>query len=253
MSKNENETRRLGVSQTDKNAWSVGADKGLHSPNIEAFRSNVRRAYAQFVRVPVSRLMWMTIIGSAFVGEPGDYTAEVAEAFLNIERKLVSRSRRRFPGLRIRGVHEIDLLTLSPHMGSHKLALLDALGVDVHGRLAVHDGDDRRDKHRILVPHLHAVIDLSGHEPKRVSDELRAEFPGNWRTLGKSLYQGRANATNLEALASYSTKMKVAYSDSLGDRVTKFHGLYEPEWCETICSTLQGVGLDNLLFRYGRI
>ncbi|MCI1141576.1 hypothetical protein MOP88_03230 [Sphingomonas sp. WKB10] len=150
-------------------------------------------------------------------------------------------------------MHEIDLLTLSPHMGAHKVALLDVLGVDVHRLLAVHRDDDRGGKHRIIVPHLHAVIDSAGHEPRRVSDEIRAEFPGSWRTLGKSLYQGRANATNLESLASYSTKLKVAYSDSLGDRATKFHSLYEPEWCKTVCSTLQGVGLDNLLFRYGRV
>ena len=251
MSYCKNEVHRLGGAQTNVNTWSVGLDKGLHAPEIEALRIDAHRSFAQFVRVPPERLMWMTIIGSAIVVEPGDHSHAVVAALQDIERRLVLRSRRRLPGLRIRGVHEVDMLTLSHHMGPHKIALLGALGIDVVALRSALDDDDRRQQRRVLVPHLHCVIDLAQHTSRKVSEELRAEFPGVWRTLGKSLYGHRTIAENLRSLASYSTKLKVAYSDSLGGRPTKFGTLYEPEWRDSFVGTLQAIGLSNLLFRHG--
>jgi hypothetical protein len=251
MSNCEIEVHRQSGAQPNVHTWSVGPDKGLHAPEIETLRIDAHRAFAQLVRVPAERLMWMTIIGSAIVVEPGDHSHAVAAALQDIERKLVSRSRRRLPGLRIRGVHEVDVLTLSRHMGPHKIALLGALGVDVPALRSALDDDDRRHEQRVLVPHLHCVIDLAQHTSRKVSEELRAEFPGVWRTLGKSLYVHRTIAENLRTLASYATKLKVAYSDSLGERPTKFGTLYEPEWRDSFVSTLQAIGLSNLLFRHG--
>jgi hypothetical protein len=251
MTSCEDDERRVGGSQPNVHSWSVGPDKSLHAPEIETLRIDAHRAFAQLVRVPRERLMWMTIIGSAIVVEPGDHSHAIAAALGDIERKLVSRSRRRLPGLRIRGMHEVDVLTLSGHMGPHKIALLGALGVDVPALRCALDDDDRRHEQRILVPHLHCVIDLAQHTSRKVSEELRAEFPGVWRTLGKSLYDHQTIAENLRALASYATKLKVAYSDALGDRSTKFGTLYEPEWCDSLVSTLRTIGLSNLLFRHG--
>lgn len=251
MKKVKADGHRQGGDQSNVSKWSVGLDKGLHSSDIEKFRIDAHRAFAKFVRVPHERLMWMTIISAAIVVRPADHSDVVAATLRDMERKLISRCRRRFPGLRIRGVHEIDVLSLSRHMGPHKVALLRDLGVDVPALHATLDNDDRQHEQRILIPHMHCVIDLAEHSSRKVADELHAEFPGAWRILGKSLHAHRTIPQNLERLASYSTKFKVAYSDCLGDRATKFGTLYEVEWRESIVITLQAIGLGNLLFRYG--
>lgn len=235
--------------------WRVGADKGLHSPEIDQLRRDADREFNRLRGVPPARLMWMTVVGAALVVQPGNHASLVAAAAQDIERKIRSRARRRLSGLRIRGVHEIEYLTISPHMGAHKIALLKALGVDVLTQRNVSDQQEGNEichtSPRILLPHLHCVIDLQTYSRAEVAEHFRSEFPGVWRTLGKSLYSHRTNEDNLTSLASYSTKFKVAYSDSYGDRATKFGHLYENVWQETMIATLRSIGVESMIYMYG--
>jgi hypothetical protein len=239
--------------------WRIDTGKGLVAPEIEELRRNTLQAYMQFRRVPHDRLIWLTIISAAIVVTPGNHSSHLASTVWETEEKIIARCRRRLPGLRIRGVHEVDLLTPSAHMGAHKVKMLKSLGVDAAferdaGNIK-HD-DDRDGQHqsatRILLPHFHAIVDRREHSAAKVAEEFRSAFPGSWRTLGKSLYSHQTVAFNLSNLAGYSTKMKVAYNDSMGDRNTKFFNLYEPEWRDSIIDTLQTFGTDRLLYQYGR-
>lgn len=251
----EHDEHRQGGAKPKLAEWRVGADKGLHAQEIDQLRCDADREFKKLKDRPRDRLMWMTVVGAALVVQPGDHASLVAAAARDIERKIRSRARRRLKGLRIRGVHEIEYLTMSPNMGPHKIALLKHLGVDVLTRGDVSAGHDGAGIHhplpRILLPHLHCVIDLREYSRVEVAAQFKAEFPGAWRTLGKSLYSDRTNQDNLTSLASYSTKFKVAYSDSYGDRPTKFGHLYENVWQETMITTLQSVGVENMMFVYG--
>ncbi|PTW49205.1 hypothetical protein C8J25_101711 [Sphingomonas faeni] len=253
------DTQRQGVALPMHSKWRIDTGKGLIAPEIEELRRNTLQAYMQFGRVPADRLMWLTIISAAIVVTPGNHASHLASAVRETEEKIIARCRRRLPGLRIRGVHEVDLLTPSSHMGTHKVKMLKSLGVDAaFGRDAGNIGhdDDRDSQHqsstRILLPHFHAVVDRREHSAARVADEFRSAFPGSWRTLAKSLYSHQTVTFNLSNLAGYSTKMKVAYNDSMGDRNTKFFNLYEPEWRDSIIATLQTFGTQRLLYQYGR-
>lgn len=119
---------------------------------------------------------------------------------------------------------------------------MPVLGVDV-GTVAT--------EKRILIPHLHCVVDRSGHGSARLADQMRAEFPGPWRTLVKPLFTDRSLRDNLESLARYCTKMKVAYSDAWTGRTTKYVDTYEADWVDTVRLTLGTVGLENVYFSHG--
>jgi len=251
----EYDEHRQGGAKPMLAEWRVGADKGLHGPEIDQLRHDADREFKKLKGVPRAGLMWMTVVGAALVVQPGNHASLVAAAISDIERKIRSRAKSRLKGLRIRGVHEIEYLTMSPHMGPHKLALLKHLGVDVLKRGDASDEYDGDGIHhrsqRILLPHLHCVIDMREYSRAEVAAHFHAEFPGVWRTLGKSLYSDRTNQDNLTSLASYSTKFKVAYSDSYGDRPTKFGHLYENVWQETMMATLQSVGVEKMMFVHG--
>lgn len=224
------------------NDWTI-RDKALQSQEIDRYRGRVEREFLRFARAPQERLSFVTIIGEPLVVEAGNHGDSVADALAQIERKLIARCRRSLPGMKIRGVHEVDVLAPNAcRIGKHKGDLLRSLGVDV--------GTVTTEK-RILIPHLHCVVDRSGHDSGRLADQMRAEFPGPWRTLVKPLFTDRSLRDNLESLAGYCTKMKVAYCDAWTGRTTKYADLYEANWVETVRLTLGTVGLENLYFSHG--
>jgi hypothetical protein len=185
----------------------------------------------------------MTIIGDALVVTLGDHSKVVEKAITEVEAKVRSRCRRKLPGLRVRGVHEIDVIAPAVgHLGAHKVQTLARLGIDLSAVRA---------DQRVLLVHLHCLIDCGQHLPDKVAEELRAEFPGSRRIMGKPLEAGRSVLENVARLASYSAKLKVAYCTAWGGVQTKYHELYEPEWVETMRQTLGTIGLDRLLFLHG--
>jgi hypothetical protein len=229
-----------GMMVTDE--WSI-SDKGLWSPEIEDYRGRVEREFLKFSRAPQERLSWLTIIADALVVEPGDHGDAVAQSMRDMKRKLIARCRRSMPGMTIRGVFEVDVLAASAcRIGRHKADLLRTLGVDV----ATVASD-----HRILVPHLHCIVDRADHTPERLAEQMKAEFPGPWRTLAAPLHSHRLLSNNLKSLAGYCTKMKVAYSDAWACRTTKYADIYEAPWVDTVRLSLSSIGLDNLYFSHG--
>ena len=86
-----------------------------------------------------------------------------------------------------------------------------------------------------------------------VNQQLRAEFHGVRRVMGKPLSAERSVCENLRRLAAYSTKLKVAYCDAWGGRITKFGANYESEWIASIELTIRNLGLQNLLFIHGGV
>lgn len=237
------QARRLGGGEMMfADEWSI-REKGFCSPEIEDYRSRVEREFLRFSRAPQERLSWLTIIADPLVVEPGDHGEAVAKSLRDMERKLIARCRRSLRGMKIRGVHEVDVLAPSAcRIGRHKADLLRTLGVDV--ATAASD-------FRILVPHLHCIVDRADHTPERLAEQIKAEFPGPWRTLAKPLHADRDLRSNLESLSSYCTKMKVAYSDAWAGRTTKYADFYESSWIETVRSTLTSIGLQNLYFSHG--
>lgn len=235
--------RRHGGGQASVCNWPVGADKGLTGTEIDRWRAGVDQAFRRLSRVPRPQLLWMTIIGSAIVVTAGDHSEIVKSAISDLETKVRSRCRRKLSGMRIRGVHEIDILApTTHHLGAHKRATLERLSVTI--------GDIRRDE-RVLLVHLHCVIDIGHHRAEKVRAEFAAEFSGPWRTLGKPINGDGSVADNVSRLSSYSSKLKVAYADAWAGRRTKFGSLYEPEWIQTFRSTVAGIGLDALTFQHG--
>lgn len=236
--------RRL-VGDEDRGRWSVGPDKALEGHDIDDWRERVDRAYKRLSRVPEDRMMWMTIIGAALVVTPGDHSFEIEKAIADLERKLRARCRRKLPRMRIRGVHEVDVVAPTTGLlGAYKTQTISGLGID----LGAVRGDER-----VLLVHLHCLIDHGPYTAAVVIDELRAEYPGSRRIMGKPLDQARSPAENVERLASYSSKLKVAYCQTWDGRGTKFGEIYEDVWLDTIIQTISGVGLDRLLFCHGDV
>lgn len=224
-------------------AYKVGRDKGLISTEIMQLKRDARREFLALNRVPHKRLAWLTILIGAKVVNRGPQSQVVAPMLDEFRRKFVSRCGWGLPGIRVRGVFEIDILhRFQAGDKTHKQAALNAMGVDV---------SLVRSDQRILVPHLHAVVDLRQFSRKHFTNCLTVEFPGSWRVLAKPLLQDGTVRENLTNLASYSSKLKVAYSDSAPDRATRFDNLYEPEWKNALQEMIEGVGLPSLLFRHG--
>ena len=223
--------------------WAVDSKHGLRAPELQLVRADLIAKFMVLSRVPSSRISWMTIIGAAIVVRPGDHTHAVAEIIEGIERQIAKRCRSKLPGMRLRGAHEIDVMARSAlRCAPHKRALISALGVDV---------DAIEPDQRVLVVHLHCVIDRADHSADKVSQHFRAAFPGSYRTMAKPLESDKNVGDNLTQLAKYCTKFKVAYSDSWCDRKTRYAGRYEDEWVDTIAFTIQGIGLDRIVFSYG--
>ena len=237
------QARRLGGGEMMfADEWSI-REKGFCSPEIEDYRSRVEREFLRFSRAPQERLSWLTIIADPLVVEPGDHGEAVAKSLRDMERKLIARCRRSLRGMKIRGVHEVDVLAPSAcRIGRHKADLLRTLGVDV-----ATVASDRR----ILVPHLHCIVDRADHTPERLAEQMKAEFPGPWRTFAKPLFSDRPLSENLKSLAGYCTKMKAAYSDAWAGRSTKYVEVYENIWIDTLRMTLSSIGLDDLYFSHG--
>ena len=223
--------------------FSVGRDLGLNAPAIETWRKTTRAAYLTFARLPRARLAWLTVLGTPFVhplSEPAPlFTPHITE----LRRKMISRCKRKLSGVRLRGVFELDLLhkwQISP--GGHKESFFFSRGVDP---------TTLPTDARICLPHIHAVVDLCKHPGDVFRSQMAMEFIGPWRVVLRPLHEDKTVAQNLSALAGYSTKLKVAYSDWHPDRSTKFGPAYEPKTRELLHSYVKEVGLTNLSFQHG--
>lgn len=217
----------------------------MRAAAITLWKEIADREFLRFARVAPQRLTWMTVIGAALVVKPGVHAAAVHDAIAELERKFRLRCRRKLPGIRARGIHEIDVLTSNGcKLAPHKSETVEALGVRI---------EDVSDDERIMLIHLHCVIDRGPHSEEMVTHQLRAEFQGVRRVMGKPLSDERSVSENLRRLAGYSTKLKAAYCDSWGGRVTKFGTAYEPQWKTSIELTIRHLGLRNLLFIHGGV
>lgn len=220
----------------------VAKDKGLTSAAIEEWRSATEKAYRSLARVPHNRLIWMTILAGATVISPGDQSEVMIPLLDTFRQSVTRRCRRKLPGMRLRGVFEFDLLNPRFVIGEHKAALLSDLGLD-HCSIS-HD-------RRIMLPHLHAVVDHGENDMETVVQEFRAQFPGRWRVHAVRLHSTGSVRENLMSLSGYSTKLKVAYSEAWVDRKTKYIGLYGDEWIDTIIDSINSIGIDKLSFNFG--
>ena len=223
--------------------WSIDATHGVRSIEISDSRKNLISYFKQLSRIPADRIIWMTVISAAILVKSGDHSHIVAGLMERVERQIARRCRSKLPGMRLRGAHEIDVIARSAiRCAPHKRALVSKLGIDV---------DAIEADQRVLIVHLHCVIDRGQHSAENVSDQFRAEFPGSYRVMAKPLSDDRSVSENLTRLAKYCTKFKVAYSDSWCDRNTRYAGRYEKEWVETIVSTIKNIGVDRMVYRYG--
>ena len=244
MSK-KNLARKKETGEHECADWKVGPTHHLESEDITRWRATTIRNYVRFCRVPYENLLWMTIIHNAIETTHTAGPFSVSEIIEEAEAGIASRCRRKLPGIRIRGVHEIDVVRYGNHASSHKMRLMEDFGIDLT------PSRSEEEKGRIVIPHLHCVIDIDRYHPSRVREEFAAQFPGYKRTFATKLHSFRPVKDNLETLGQYSTKLKLAYSNAWNTRQTKFGDPYEPEWISYIVMSLSHHGLDNLNFSYG--
>jgi hypothetical protein len=233
----------FGTSYSANGAFSVARDFRLMSPEIERWRGDVGAAYQRFRRVPRDRLSWLTVLGDPLIHGLDDPPPTITGHVLEMRRKMISRCKRKLPGIRVRGVFEFDLLHRRQVVaGGHKEAFLMSCGIDPTGMPA---------NARICLPHLHAVVDLRSHTSGNARCEFAAEFSGPWSVDMRPLHGDKAVSTNLKALASYSTKLKAAYSDWHPERSTKFGPPYELQSLQLLEALVHEVSLTDLFFRHG--
>ena len=192
----------------------LGLDLGLTSPQISSWRKTARAAYLTFARLPPARLGWLTVLGTPFVHSLNEPVPLFGPHIAELRHKMISRCKRKLSGVRVRGVFELDLLhrrQISP--GGHKESFFLSRGVDP--TILPVDA-------RLCLPHIHAVVDLSKHPGNVFRSQMAMEFTGPWRVVLRPLHEDKTVTQNLSALASYSTKLKAAYSDWHPDRPTKF-------------------------------
>jgi hypothetical protein len=221
------------------------AASGLDDAEVAALRAEVLAGYLNFRRVPHSQLCWTTIItGAVVLTLNEDRAAAVGAAVDDMRSAWRKRVKQRLPGLRWRGAFEIDLLhPMSVKRRPHKVRLLEDLGVDVQAL-----GVD----HRILLPHVHAVMDVGQYRSEEVSEELRVPFRGHWRVLSKPLWTAGTVINNLSNLAGYSTKFVFRYSNGYIDERTKYGDPFESEWEQVVVHAINTVGVSKLTFSGGR-
>ena len=172
------------------------------------------------------RVSWATLIASAHVVSPATDWSELAQTV----RQDMAETRRGWravvnksvSGIRWRGSFEIDLLRPDYLMRRpQKIELLTDLGVAVEAL---------RPEQRIVLPHYHAILDLSRHDVRVVSRKIRHRFRGSRRLLCKSLQQRYTLSENIDRLCAYTHKRRFEYSDTDDDGKTTFYEPYEPFW-----------------------
>jgi len=215
-------------------------------PGLDGWREVVKRDHGQFARVPAHRLGFATVIvGGLRVADPSQsdhYLAWTRRQIAEFRAGYRARALKWLPGIRWRGAFEVDLLH-PDHMGPQRLTTLASMGLQLDGFA---------DTDRVILPHLHAVIDLGEYDRDRVVAQLKAEYPGPWRVHMTGLHTDKPVALNLELIAGYVTKQWFSYAKSYEGVRTKAIRPYEPEWRDCMLQVVGGLGYDLITFNKGR-
>jgi hypothetical protein len=201
-------------------------------------------AYLTMARAPRERLRWITLILAVRVirlgDDPAHEVANIIEQLPDELRACAMASGFIKRGTRWAGVVEIDLL--------HPRLLGGAVKRDLISLLAGVDPDTLTPDQRVIVVHLHGVIDCKGHlTPDKFLKDARRWWPGARRVHSASIWTEGTVTENLERLASYSTKLRFQYSQSWDGTKTKFFMPYEPAWKAWMHRLHDNLGLSNMI------
>jgi hypothetical protein len=209
------------------------------------WRKAVEAAYLTMARTPRERLRWITVILDVRVvtltDDPSGDIGAIVECLRQDWRACAMRSGYIKRGTRWAGVVEIDLV--------HPRLLGGAAKRDLIGELGGVDPATLTADQRLIITHLHVVVDCQGHaSPAILEKDIRAQWPGPRRVHSAKIKPDGTVADNLERLASYSTKLKFQYSQSWEGKNTKFFMSHEPEWKVWMQRLFDDVGLTTMVF-----
>lgn len=212
--------------------------------DVEAWRKVVRSNYSALSRAPRERLRWVTVILSVHVVRlSDDIAARVADTVEGLRkewRNCAMRSGTIKRGTRWSGVVEIDLV--------HPDLLGGAAKRDLIGALAGVDPTTLTANQRVIVVHLHAVVDCKGHQsPDAFIKDIRATWAGPRRVHAVSIWTTGTVAEELDRLASYSTKLRLQYSQSWEGKNTRYYMAFEPAWKDWMVRLLNNLRLHNTI------
>lgn len=212
--------------------------------DIERWREDVRAFYLTMARAPRDRLRWITVILAVRVvrlsDDPSAEVARMIEEFRSEWRSCAMQSGRIKRGTRWAGVVEVDLAHPNLLGGAAKRDLIHQLGGVDPGTL-----DVQRD--RVIVVHLHAVVDFKGHDtPDEFAADARRHWPGPRRVHVAHIWEGSV-AEQLDRLASYSCKRRDRYSMAWEGKRTQFFLPHEHPWRAWMIRLHDRVGLANMV------
>jgi hypothetical protein len=212
--------------------------------DIETWRKSVEADFLTMARVPRDRLRWITLILAVRVvrlsDDPADQVISIIEQLPDELRACAMRSGFLKRGTRWAGVVEIDLVCPRMLGGGAKRDLI--------GVLAGIDPDTLTPDQRLIIVHLHAVVDAKGHAtPDKFVADMRKCWPGPRRVHSASIWTEGTVAENLERLASYSTKLWNHYSEAWEGRPTRRLMAREPEWTAWMRRLHDAIGLSNMV------
>jgi hypothetical protein len=212
--------------------------------DIEKWRKSVEADYLTMTRAPRDRLRWTTLILAVRVvrlgDDPSDEVISIIEQLPDELRACAMQSGFLKRGTRWAGVVEIDLV--------HPRLLGGAAKRDLIGVLAGIDPNTLTADQRLIVVHLHAVVDSKGHtRPAKFADDMRKCWPGPRRVHSASIWTEGTVAENLTRLASYSTKLWNHYCEAWEGRPTRRLMAREPEWTAWMRRLHDAIGLPNMV------
>jgi hypothetical protein len=212
-------------------------------PGLADLRTAARREYAVLDRVPPEWARLVTVIIGAVKVKSTDDVADIVAGemakFKSEFRDCAMLHGFLKRGTRWAGVIEIDLAHPS-FLKAQKRKLLRCFGVD-----------DIAPDERVIIVHLHAVIDFRGHaSPDVLLRDLRKTFPGHNRIDARRMHTDKTMTQNLERIADYCTKHMRAYSvwGEEEDGRTRFYNENEPEWRTWMDRLYASISLENTLF-----
>lgn len=211
-----------------------------------ALRERAEPHFLTLSRTPREALFWTTVIIDARVVDADENATEIATGIAEQVRAFRAQWRATLKangqvgrdGTRWAGVVEIAALHPRLMRGEKKRRLLrEAFGVEV--ALA--------DSQRVLVTHLHVVLDVRGHRGRQWRKDLGERWEGPWRVHSKPLFRTGTVKCNLERLASYSTKLDFRYSEAWEGRRTKLYMPMELEWRRVVEGCYAAIGLEDMV------
>jgi hypothetical protein len=212
--------------------------------DINEWRQSVTADYLTMARAPRDRLRWTTLILAVRVvrlgDDPSDEVISIIQQLPDELRACAMQSGFLKRGTRWAGVVEIDLV--------HPRLLGGAAKRELIGVLAGIDPDTLTADQRLIIVHLHAVVDSKGHaRPDKFADDMRKCWPGPRRVHSASIWTDGTVAENLARLASYSTKLWDHYSEAWEGRATRRLMAREPEWTAWMHRLHDAIGLPNMV------